>query len=144
MSAPFMMMLGPIRFYVGGPAYQQLQRSTQYTWATQQRLGDPELKYLGLRGPALQYIGPGGDSLTLNGTLYPPSHGGSLDLTLLRLSASLGVALPLLDGSGMMRGLWIIESISDTRSVFCSDGAARKIEFTMSLKRYLEVLIPVS
>lgn len=143
MPAPFMMMLGPIRFYVGGPAYQQLQRNTQYTWASQQRLGDPVLKYLGLGGPALQYIGPGGDSLTLNGTMYPPDHGSSLHLTLMRLSAGLGIALPLVDGSGMVWGRWIIESISDTRSMFLSDGAARKIEFNMSLKRYLEDLIPI-
>ncbi|HBG96500.1 MAG TPA: oxidoreductase, partial [Chromatiaceae bacterium] len=46
------------------------------------------------------------------------------------------------DGSGMVWGRWIIESISDTKSVFFSDGAARKIEFTLSLKRYLEDLIP--
>ena len=76
--------------------------------------------------------------------MYPPSHGGSLHLTLMRVSAGMGMALPLIDGSGMVWGRWIIESISDTKSVFLSDGAARKIEFTMSLKRYLEDLLPVS
>ncbi len=143
MPAPFMMMLGPVRFSIESAAYDRLERSTQYNWASQQRLGDPDYKYLGLGGPALQYIGPGTDTITLNGTIFPQYHGGSLELTLMRLSAGLGTALPLIDGSGMLWGRWVIESVNETKSVLFSDGAARKIEFTMTLRRYQEDLIPV-
>jgi phage protein U len=142
MPAPFMMMLGPIRFAIDQAAYQQIQRTTQYSWASQNSLGHPVMKHLGLGGASRQYIGPGEDSITLNGTLYPHFNGGPIQLILMRLSAGLGVALPLIDGSGLIMGRWLIESVSETKSEFFSDGAARKIEFNLSLKRYQQDYLP--
>nr|WP_269745115.1 phage tail protein [Aeromonas tecta] len=46
-----------------------------------------------------------------------------------------GEALPLIQGDGMMRGSFVIEGISTTRTEFFDDGAARKIEFNIKLKR---------
>lgn len=142
MPAPFMLMLGPIRFSIDQSAYQKLQRTTQYNWASQTPLGHPVMKYLGLGGPSRQYIGPGEDSINLDGTIYPQYNGGPLQLTLMRLSAGIGIALPLITSSGLIMGRWIIESVGDTRSEFFDNGSARKIEFSLSLKRYQQDYLP--
>lgn len=136
MPSPFMIMLGPIRFSVDQAAYQQLQRTTNYTWASQTPLGHPILKYLGIGGPKRQYISPGEDSISLNGTMYPQVTGGPSELTLMRLSAGIGIPLPLINASGWIAGFWIIESINETNTEFLDNGKARKIEFSLSLKRY--------
>ena len=136
-----MMLLGPVNFSIDTSAYEQLQRSSQYDWATQGRLGHPQLKHLGIGGPAHQYIGPGEESISLNGTIYPQYKGGTRQLSLIRLTAGLGIAMPLVDGNGFVYGRWIIENLQETRSVFFADGVPRKIEFTLSLKRYNEDLM---
>ncbi|GLS27375.1 phage tail protein [Marinibactrum halimedae] len=136
-----MMLLGSILFSVETSAFDQLQRSTQYQWASQNRLGHPVLKHTGIGGPAHQFIGPGDDTITLNGVMYPQYKGGPLQMSLMRLTASLGKALPLIDGNGFPHGRWIIESIQETRSVLFSNGAPRKIEFSLSLKKYHEDLM---
>lgn len=136
MSASSMMLLGPVKFTVSGAAYEQLQRTTQYTWAKQHRLGHRGLTRVGAGGPALQYISPGDDTITLNGTMYPEFNGGPLELTFIRLAASIGMPLPLLAGSGLVLGLWVIESVTETDSVFFSDGTARKVGFSLSLRSY--------
>lgn len=46
-----------------------------------------------------------------------------------------GQAFPLIQGDGVMRGSFVIEGISTTRSEFFQDGSARKIEFSIKLKR---------
>ena len=136
-----MMTLGPIVFSVETSAYEQLQRNTQYQWASQGRLGHPFFKHLGIGGPAYQYVGPGEESINLNGTLFPQYKGAPGHISLMRLSAGLGVALPLIDGNGFIYGRWLIESIQETKSVFFSDGNPRKIDFSLSLKRYNEDLM---
>lgn len=135
------MLLGPVNFSVETSAYEQLQRSTQYQWASQGRLGHRVLKHLGIGGPAYQYVGPGDESINMNGTIFPQYNGGPLRVSLIRLSASLGIALPLIDGNGFAYGRWLIESVQETNSVFFSDGSPRKIDFSLSLKRYNEDLM---
>ncbi|WP_425281480.1 phage tail protein [Pseudomonas luteola] len=49
--------------------------------------------------------------------------------------AESGSAWPMIEGTGRILGVWVIESISETRTIFFRDGAARRIEFTLSLKR---------
>lgn len=136
-----MMLLGPVIFSVENSAYEQLQRNTQYQWSSQPRLGHSVLKNLGIGGPAYQFMGPGDESISLNGTLYPQFSGGPLRVSLMRLTASLGIAMPLLDGEHFFYGRWLIENVQETRSVFFQDGNPRKIEFSLSLKRYNEDLL---
>jgi len=54
---------------------------------------------------------------------------------MLRQMGDSGEAFPLIQGDGVMRGSFVIEGISTTRTEFFSDGAARKIEFSIKLKR---------
>ncbi|WP_323855952.1 phage tail protein [Xenorhabdus koppenhoeferi] len=90
--------------------------------------------------PAFQFMGPDNDTLTLSGALYPEITGGRLSLLTLELMAESGKAWSFLDGSGTIYGMFIIESLDQTKSEFFIDGAARKIDFTVTLKRVDENL----
>jgi phage protein U len=71
----------------------------------------------------------------LPGVLLPGLTGSQLSLDALRMMGDTGKAWPLVEGTGRIYGLWVIESLSDTRTVFFPDGAARRIEFTLKLTR---------
>lgn len=138
-----MMIFGVFPFSISTASYDQLQRSTNYQWASQSRLGSTKGKRLGIGGPAYQFIGPGDESLSLNGTIFPQYKGitSRLSLNALRLQASTGLPLPLVTTGGLLIGRYITESIQETDSLFFNDGAPKKIEFTLSLKRYNEDML---
>jgi uncharacterized protein len=94
----------------------------------------PSNNRIGAR-PASQFVGVGDETLTLSGVLLPELTGGELSLEGLRRMADTGKSYPLIDGRGNVNGFFVIEKISKGRSEFFSDGAARKIEFTIELKR---------
>lgn len=121
-----MMALGLFVFATATLPYQQLQRTTSWRHPSNSRLG--------LR-PARQFVGPGDDSITLSGTLYPELTGGRVSLAMVRAMAETGRAWPLIEGSGAFYGLWVIESVDETGSVFFADGSARKIDFSFKLAR---------
>ena len=85
--------------------------------------------------PAYQFLGPDDETTTLSGVLLPEVTGGPVSLDLLYTMADSGEAFPWIQGDGVMRGSFVIEGISTTRSEFFADGTARKIEFTIKLKR---------
>jgi len=124
-----MMILGAYRFCISNAAYQSLARATEYKWEEQQRLG---------ADPAMQFIGNGTETITLEGTIYPQFKGGLRQITLMRVEAGLGVPLLLISGNGQAFGRWCITSINETQTVFMKDGTPRKIVFSMTLKRYGE------
>lgn len=121
-----MMALGLFVFATQTLPYQQLQRQTNWRHPTNSRLG--------LR-PSRQFMGPGDDNITLSGTLYPELTGGRVSLAMVRAMAETGKAWPLIEGSGAFYGLWVIESIDETGSVFFADGSPRKIDFSLKLAR---------
>ncbi|MNI97029.1 Phage P2 GpU [compost metagenome] len=49
--------------------------------------------------------------------------------------ADTGKAWPMVEGTGRLCGLWIIDNLTEIRTIFFSNGAARRIEFNLSLKR---------
>lgn len=121
-----MMALGLFVFATQTLPYQQLQRSTSWRHPSNSRLG---------MRPARQFMGPGDDSITLSGALYPELTGGRVSLAMVRAMAETGRAWPLIEGSGAFYGLWVIESIDETGSIFFADGSARKIDFSLKLAR---------
>lgn len=123
---PHMMALGLFVFGLKTIPYQQLQRSTGWRYGKQQRVG---------ARPSRQFLGPDDDTITLNGTLYPELTGGKVTLAMLRMMADGGKAWPLVEGTGVFYGQFIIEKISETKTYFFADGEARKIEFDISLTR---------
>ena len=124
-----MMILGAYRFCISNAAYQSLARTSEYNWQEQQRLGTT---------PAMQFVGAGMETITMQGEIYPQFKGGLRQVTLMRAEAGLGRPLMLISGNGMAFGRWCITGISETQTVFLKDGTARKITFTLTLKKYGE------
>jgi len=121
-----MLALGMFVFSLHTAAYQELQRQTDWRHASNSRIGV---------GPARQFVGRGEDTITLPGVILPELAGSLLSLDALRLMANTGKAWPMVEGSGHIYGLWVIESLSETKTLFFRDGTPRRIEFTVNLKR---------
>lgn len=92
------------------------------------------------RRPSTQFLGPDNDMLTLSGVLMPEITGGRLSLLALEQMAEQGKAWPLIEGSGTIYGMYVIEGLKQTKTEFFRDGMPRRIEFTLSLKRVDESL----
>lgn len=122
-----MMMLGPFRFGIDRLAFQELSRTSGYTWAEIERVG---------AAPALQYTGREADTMSLPGVFYPHFKGGLSQLPAMRLAAEQGLPMPLITGYGFFLGTWVITRIDETQTVFFRDGAPRKVDFVIELKQY--------
>lgn len=121
-----MMTLGLFVFALDTLPYQQLQHDMGWRLAGNARVG---------RRAAWQYLGPDDDSVTLSGILLPELTGGDMSLAMLQLMAEQGKAWPLIEGTGTVYGWYAIEKLGEGRSEFFDDGKARRIEFTLTLKR---------
>lgn len=124
-----MLQLGEYQFGVETAAYQSLQHAAEWRWPSQDRYG---------LGPVLQYTGPGPETVTLPGVIYPEWRGGLEQLNDMREMAAKGEPQQLVDGNGNVLGYWAIEKIDETQTVFADAGVPRKQEFTVSLRRYLD------
>lgn len=121
-----MLALGMFVFSLSTAAYQELQRQTEWRHASSSRVGAV---------PARQFVGRGDDTITLPGVILPELAGSGLSLDALRLMANTGKAWPMVEGSGRIYGLWVIESLTETKTIFFRDGTPRRIEFSITLKR---------
>lgn len=122
-----MMALGPFRFGMTSHAYQSLAHQAGWRWNKVDRIG---------REPALQYLGPDTQEVTLEGVIYPHFRGGLRQVDAMRLRAGTGAPMMMVDGLGWVWKQWVIVSVEERKSVFMADGAPRKIEFSMKLQRY--------
>jgi len=124
------MMLGSYyQFTLSTAAYQGLRRAAEHRWPAQERIG---------RAPARQYVGPGAETIDLEGTVYPYFRGGMGQVAGMRDIAGLGRPLRLVDGRGKNWGRWCIERIEETHTVFDGNGDPRRIDFRLTLGRYGE------
>lgn len=121
-----MLALGMFVFSLSTAAYQELQRQTEWRHGSNNRIGAV---------PARQFLGRGDDTITLPGIILPELAGSALSLDAIRLMANTGKAWPMVEGSGRIYGLWVIESLGETKTFFFRDGTPRRIEFNISLKR---------
>ena len=126
-----MLVLGMFVFQLQTLPYQSLQRDVDYRWPSNSRVG---------QRPAMQFLGVNEEKIVLNGSLFPEITGGRLSLLALNLMADEGRAWPLLDGSGTIYGMFVINAVSETYTEFFADGSARKIDFTVNLTRVDESL----
>ncbi len=126
-----MLTLGLFVFQLQTVPYQSLQRDVDYRWPANNRVG--------LR-PLPQFLGVNEEKITLSGVLMPEITGGRLSLMALNLMADEGKAWPLLEGSGTIYGMFVVNSVSETHTEHFSNGAARRIEFTLMLTRVDESL----
>lgn len=127
-----MLTLGMFVFMRQSLPYQSLQRSADYQWPSNSRVGKRD---------AFQFLGPGDDKITLTGDLYPEMTGGRLSMLALYTMADEGRAWPLISGTGTIYGMFVITNVSETGTVFFADGSPRKISFTLSLTRVDDSLV---
>lgn len=128
----YMAKLGDYMFAMETAAFQKLERTTQYRWAAQKRVG---------RLAAQQYTGIEDDKIELEGYILSTFRGGIGQMPLLRANAALGEPMPLVyafETLGEYCGLWVIERITEGRTVFFRDGTPRRIDFAITLKAYGE------
>ncbi|HZZ05377.1 phage tail protein, partial [Paraburkholderia sp.] len=85
---------------------------------------------------ALQYTGPGADSITLPGTVYPDWRGGVQQVDALRALARQGRPLRLIPAYGDITAYFVIERVEETRTYYKPDGTFRKQEFSVSLRLF--------
>ncbi len=94
-----MLALGMFVFMRQTLPHQTMQRESDYRWPSNSRIGKRD---------AYQFLGVGEENITLTGVLYPELTGGKLTMTTLRLMAEEGRAWPLLDGTGMIYGMFTL------------------------------------
>lgn len=121
-----MMALGLFVFELSTTPYQDMQHKKAWRHPSSPRVG---------ARPESQFLGPDEETIALAGVLYPELTGGEVSLAQLDQMADQGKAWPLISGSGYLYGLYVIESKDVSRSLFFADGTARRIEFTLNLKR---------
>lgn len=121
-----MMRLGPFKFGIYNAAYTELNRSTEYQWGEQSVFGDWD---------NLQYLGPGQDTMTLTGLIFPEWNGGINQLNNLRSLASEGQPQLLITGTGKILGYWVINRIDEGQTKHAAFGVPRRQEFTISLRK---------
>lgn len=120
-----MMIFGMFVFAIPTATYQSLQRSTNWRHASNSRIGV---------APAYQYLGPGEDTITLDGSIVP-EFGSQLSLTALRLMGNTGKSFPLIAGNGKIYGMWKLDSVDETQTYFFKNGKPRKVEFSLKLSK---------
>ena len=121
-----MMTLATFVFSLPTLAYQQLQRQMAWRHASSERIG---------ARIANQFLGPGEETVELSGLVAPEITGTPASLDQLRELADDGQPLPLVEGTGKVYGAYVITAINATHTLFFADGAPRRIEFSMSLRR---------
>ncbi|MGM0936256.1 MAG: phage tail protein [Pseudomonadota bacterium] len=126
-----MAALGLFVFELRTTPFQGMQREHQFRFGYNNRIG---------KRPSFQFMGASNDGLTLSGTLYPELTGGKYSLLMLQAMAETGKAWSFIGGDGTIYGMYVIENLNENKSDFFHDSAARKIEFTLTLKRVDESL----
>ena len=126
-----MMSLGLFVFKLSTLPYQNTSRQVNYGWGTNARFG---------QRPVSQFLGLGEETIKITGQLLPEMTGGMRYLQILQSMADSGRAWPLIEGSGTIYGMYVIEGLNQTKTEFFRDGMPRRIEFTLSLKRVDESL----
>ncbi len=131
-----MMALGPFRFGIGTAAYEDLARSRGWVWAEQEVVG---------AAPKLQFTGPRAETVQLRGTILSAlSTGGRAQLEAMAIFADRGKPMLMVSGPGLIFGFYVIEGIDQADSKFNDMGAPKKVEFTITLKKYTDTMTAIS
>jgi phage protein U len=117
----------PYYFNLDTAAFDSLRRSTEFRWASQERLS---------RRPAQQGVGMGDEKITLKGQIFPGFKGGLKQLDTLRSIGARLRPLTLTTGYGDVLGTWCLKSVDEDQSALMQGGIPRKQEFTLEFVRY--------
>lgn len=114
-------------FNLDTAAFDELRRSTEFRWASQERLG---------RRPAQQAVGMGEEKFTLKGAIFPGFKGGIKQLDTLRRLGGQLKPLTLTTGYGDVLGTWCLKTVEEEQSALLQGGIPRKQAFTLEFARY--------
>ncbi|MHC8343354.1 phage tail protein [Pseudomonas sp. RT6P73] len=117
----------PYFFNLDTAAFDELRRSTEFRWASQERLS---------RRPAQQGVGMGDEKITLKGAIFPGFKGGLKQLDTLRALGAQLKPLTLTTGYGDALGTWCLKSVEEEQSALMQGGIPRKQGFTLEFVRY--------
>ena len=121
-----MLSFGEVSFEAPASSYARLQRRSAWRWPSQDRTA---------RRPAYQFLGPGPETIEIDGVIFPLYAGGALPEAL-RTIAAAGEPRELTSGAGDIFGVWVLTEVEETRTRLYRDGAPRRIEWRLSLARY--------
>jgi len=121
------MALGPFTFRALGFSFQDIGRDLDTSWA--------EIEVVD-RFNALQWTGPKSDDLTIAGVLFPEEFGGLSQLEGVRKAAIAGIPLMLVTLEGSIKGLHVIQAISEDRSEHTRKALPRRNAYRLQLTRY--------
>lgn len=121
-----LMALGLFPFAISTLAFDELQRRSDWRHAVSPRIGARD---------ALQFVGPGVETIALNGAAMAELGDGRASLDRLREMADQGDPWPLVDGTGRVYGAFVIVGIDERHKAFFADGTARRIDFGIDLLR---------
>ncbi|WP_460100184.1 phage tail protein [Pseudomonas sp. H3_C08] len=117
----------PYYFNLDTAAFDELRRSTEFRWASQERL---------TRRPAQQAVGIGEEKITLKGAIFPGFKGGLKQLDTLRSLGSQLKPLTLTTGYGDVLGTWCLKNVEEEQTALLQGGIPRKQAFTLEFARY--------
>jgi phage protein U len=117
----------PYFFNLDTAAFDELRRSTEFRWASQERLS---------RRPAQQGVGMGEEKITLKGAIFPGFKAGLKQLDTLRALGAQLKPLSLTTGYGDVLGTWCLKSVDEEQSSLMQGGIPRKQGFTLEFVRY--------
>ena len=118
------MSLGLFPFSLPTLLYSQLQRRTDWRHARTGRVGTRD---------ATQFVGPGEDTIALEGTAVAELQDGIASLDQLREMAASGEAWPLVDGAGRVYGTYVITGLDERHRTFSRNGQPLVIDFGIDL-----------
>lgn len=119
-----LLSLGMFGFSLPTLAHDELQRRTDWRHARAARIGARD---------AVQFVGPGEDTVTISGSAIAELQDGRASLDQLREMAGGGEPWPLVDGLGRILGQYVITGIDERSKHFYPNGEARRIDFTIDL-----------
>ncbi len=121
-----LLSIGMFVFGLPRTAYEELQRRAAWRWAESERFG---------ARAASQFLGPGTETLSLDGTLVPELAGSYSDIERLREMAASGEVWPVILGNGNLLGTFRIDAIGETWRHIVPGGLPRVNDFTIDLTR---------
>nr|WP_315384186.1 phage tail protein [uncultured Sphingomonas sp.] len=119
-----LLSLGMFVFSIETAAYDELQRKRAWRFATNGRVGAKD---------AVQFAGPGLETISLSGSTHIELGDGRAALDELIDMAAEGEDWPLVDGRGNVLGNFVITAIDERHRHFLPDGQPRQIDFGIDL-----------
>lgn len=119
-----LLSLGMFVFAMDTLAYDELQRKRAWHFASNGRVGAKD---------AIQFTGPGLETITLSGSAHIDLADGEVSLDKLIEMSAEGESWPLVDGRGNVLGNFVITAIDQRHRHFLPDGQPRQIDFGIDL-----------